>query len=268
MPTAAARDVPVADGADLIVLRPQGLYCPAGDFHIDPWRPVARAVITHAHADHARRGHGAYLCSAPGEGVLRSRLGSIQLQTLGYGQRLTIGGTAVSLHPAGHVLGSAQVRVEHRGRVWVASGDYFLTGEHTADLDAAPTAADPADTSTDPSACSTRPPCSLSPHTSTDPPSPSTHSSRVALAGSPPRTSAATTGARIVNPSTRTTSLPAPTPAPAPAPAPTPPRPCRRACKLAAHDSSNSAAPGTTTDPCSTWSASQSRKMPVCSRML
>ena len=128
---------------DLIVLTPEGLYCPAGDFHIDPWRPVARAVITHAHADHARRGHGAYLCSAPGEGVLRSRLGSIQLQTLGYGQRLTIGGAAVSLHPAGHVLGSAQVRVEHRGRVWVASGDYFLTGEHTADLDAAPkTAAD------------------------------------------------------------------------------------------------------------------------------
>ncbi len=120
---------------DLIVLRPEGLYCPAGDFHIDPWRPVDRAVITHAHADHARRGHAAYLCSAPGEGVLRARLGGIQLQTLGYGQRLRIGAATISLHPAGHVLGSAQVRVEHAGRVWVASGDYFCRGD-------APTAAD------------------------------------------------------------------------------------------------------------------------------
>jgi len=120
---------------DLIVLRPEGLYCPAGDFHIDPWRPVDRAVITHAHADHARRGHAAYLCSVPGEGVLRARLGGIHLQTLGYGQRLRMGGATVSLHPAGHVLGSAQVRVEHAGRVWVASGDYLCRGD-------APTAAD------------------------------------------------------------------------------------------------------------------------------
>jgi putative mRNA 3-end processing factor len=116
-----------AADSDLIVLRPEGLYCPAGDFHIDPWRPVARAVITHAHADHARRGHAAYLCSAPGEGVLRARLGGIHLQTLAYGQPLSIGAATVSLHPAGHVLGSAQVRVAHRGRVWVASGDYLLT---------------------------------------------------------------------------------------------------------------------------------------------
>jgi len=118
----------VAVPDDLIVLRPEGLYCPAGDFHIDPWRPVARAVITHAHADHARRGHGAYLGSAAGEPVLRARLGDITLQALPYGQRLRIGEATVSLHPAGHVLGSAQVRVEHRGRVWVASGDYFCTG--------------------------------------------------------------------------------------------------------------------------------------------
>ena len=117
-----------AADSDLIVLRPEGLYCPVGDFHIDPWRPVARAVITHAHADHARRGHAAYLCSAAGEEVLRARLGGIHLQTLAYGRRLTIGNASVSLHPAGHVLGSAQVRVEHRGQVWVASGDYFLTG--------------------------------------------------------------------------------------------------------------------------------------------
>lgn len=121
--------------ADLVVQRPEGLYCPAGDFHIDPWRPVARAVITHAHADHARRGHGAYLASAPGAGVLRARLGDITLQPLAYGETVDVGGVRVSLHPAGHVLGSAQVRLEHRGQVWVASGDYFLSG-HAGDHNA------------------------------------------------------------------------------------------------------------------------------------
>ena len=95
---------------DLIVQRPEGLYCPPGDFFIDPWRPVARAVITHAHADHARMGHGHYLAAAPAEGVLRARLGEINLETLPYGQPLSHNGVKVSLHPAGHVLGSAQVR--------------------------------------------------------------------------------------------------------------------------------------------------------------
>jgi putative mRNA 3-end processing factor len=114
---------------DLIVATPEGLYCPAGDFHIDPWRPVASAVITHAHADHARPGHGAYLASAPSEGVLRARLGAdIALQTLAYGEGLQRRGVRISLHPAGHVLGSAQVRIEHAGQVWVASGDYFASG--------------------------------------------------------------------------------------------------------------------------------------------
>ena len=109
---------------DLVVERPEGLYCPAGDFHIDPWRPVERAVITHAHADHARRGHAHYLGSARGETVLRARLGDITLQTLDWGEVVEHRGVRVSLHPAGHVLGSAQVRLEHRGRVWVVSGDY------------------------------------------------------------------------------------------------------------------------------------------------
>lgn len=118
---------------DLVVLRPQGLYCPPGDFYIDPWRPVDRAVITHAHGDHARVGHGHYLAAAPGEGVLRSRLGEIDLQALPYGDTVIHHGVRVSLHPAGHVLGSAQVRLEHKGRVWVASGDYkFMEG---ADVD-------------------------------------------------------------------------------------------------------------------------------------
>nr|WP_241015144.1 ligase-associated DNA damage response exonuclease [Burkholderia sp. Ac-20379] len=115
----------------MIVARPEGLYCPAGDFHIDPWRPVERAVITHAHADHARFGHRRYLAAQPGVGVLRSRLPDIDVQALPYGEPLTIGGARVSLHPAGHVLGSAQVRVEHAGRVWVASGDYKVEPDPT-----------------------------------------------------------------------------------------------------------------------------------------
>jgi putative mRNA 3-end processing factor len=109
---------------DLIVLRPEGLYCPAGDFYIDPWRPVDRAVITHAHADHARSGHAAYWAHADAAGVMRARLGNINLHTSAYGEPLDVFGVKLSLHPAGHVLGSAQVRVEHQGQVWVASGDY------------------------------------------------------------------------------------------------------------------------------------------------
>ena len=123
---------------DLVVRRAEGLYCPPGDFHIDPWRPVARAIITHAHADHARRGHNAYLASAAGAGVLRQRLGDISLQTLAYGEVLQRHGVRVSLHPAGHVLGSAQVRIEHRGRVWVASGDYFLSAGDDPNASCAP----------------------------------------------------------------------------------------------------------------------------------
>ena len=116
---------------DLIVQRPEGLYCPPGDFYIDPWRPVGRAIITHAHADHARVGHGHYLAAAPAEGVLRTRLGEINLQLLPYGERIVQNGVTVSLHPAGHVLGSAQVRLEHGGQVWVASGDYKVAPDRT-----------------------------------------------------------------------------------------------------------------------------------------
>ncbi|MDQ6627502.1 MAG: ligase-associated DNA damage response exonuclease [Pseudomonadota bacterium] len=118
---------------DLIVQRREGLYCPPGDFYIDPWRPVDRAVITHAHADHSRRGHVHYLAAAPAADVLRTRLGEIDLQTLPYGAAIDHFGVRVSFHPAGHVLGSAQVRLEHAGRVWVASGDYYVAG---ADADA------------------------------------------------------------------------------------------------------------------------------------
>ena len=117
---------------DLIVQRPEGLYCPAGDFFIDPWRPVDRAVITHAHADHARTGHTHYLAAAPAEGVLRARLGAgIALQSLHYGEEVTHHGVTLSLHPAGHVLGSAQVRLSYGGQTWVASGDYKVAADAT-----------------------------------------------------------------------------------------------------------------------------------------
>jgi putative mRNA 3-end processing factor len=116
---------------DLVVVRKEGLYCVPGQFYIDPWRPVERAVITHAHADHARVGHRHYLSAAAGLPVLRARLGPVNIQGLVYGERLTHHGVTISLHPAGHVLGSAQVRIEYQGEVWVASGDYKLEADPT-----------------------------------------------------------------------------------------------------------------------------------------
>lgn len=118
---------------DLIVARPEGLYCPPGDFYIDPWRPVDRAVITHAHSDHARAGHRHYLAAAPGAAVLRSRVGDVDLDAVPYGEPRVHNGVRLSLHPAGHVLGSAQVRLEFGGQVWVASGDYKLQADGTCD---------------------------------------------------------------------------------------------------------------------------------------
>jgi putative mRNA 3-end processing factor len=102
-----------------------GLYCPAGDFHVDPWSSVPRAVVTHGHADHARRGSEAYLSAARGLDVLRTRLGpEARLEGMAWGEERTVGSARVSFHPAGHILGSAQVRIEHAGRVCVVTGDY------------------------------------------------------------------------------------------------------------------------------------------------
>ena len=117
---------------NLIIARPEGLYCPPGDFYIDPWRPVDRAVITHGHGDHAHRGNGHYLATRVGAGILKRRLGDdINLDVLEYGETIDHHGVRLSLHPAGHVLGSAQVRLEYRGEVWVASGDYKLENDGT-----------------------------------------------------------------------------------------------------------------------------------------
>ena len=117
-----------------MLVRPtsSGLHCEAGDFYIDPWRPVERAVITHAHGDHARQGSAQYLCARRGAPVLRTRMGEgACIETLDYGETREVNGVKVSLHPAGHVLGSSQVLIEHRGEVWVVSGDYKLDPDPT-----------------------------------------------------------------------------------------------------------------------------------------
>ena len=127
----------------LIQPTPRGHYCPEGDFYIDPWRPVRRAVITHAHADHARAGSRSYLCAQEGRALLQARLGpEARIEALPYGASVNRHGLTLSLHPAGHIRGSAQVRIERQGHVTVVSGDYK-------------TAPDPTCTPLDPQRCHT-----------------------------------------------------------------------------------------------------------------
>jgi len=111
---------------------PHGLYCAKGAFHVDPSGPVERAVVTHAHGDHARPGASAYLCTPDTAALIRRRIGPEPIiQELPYGERLTLGSVAVSFHPAGHMLGSAQLRIEGEGGVWVVSGDYKREADPT-----------------------------------------------------------------------------------------------------------------------------------------
>ena len=109
---------------DALTFTPNGIYCPAGDFYIDPWRSVPRALITHGHADHARLGHQAYLSTDIAAPIIKLRLGHVVIETVSYGDTVQIASAKVSFHPAGHVPGSAQIRVEVGGQVWVVSGDY------------------------------------------------------------------------------------------------------------------------------------------------
>ncbi len=122
----------MARSSDVLTLTDRGLYCPVGDFYVDPWRPVDRAIVTHAHSDHARWGMGHYLCASDGIGVLRRRVGeAADIHGVPYGEVKTMNGVKVSLHPAGHILGSAQVRIEHDGFTAVVSGDYKTSPEPT-----------------------------------------------------------------------------------------------------------------------------------------
>lgn len=113
----------------LIQFTNSGIYCRQADVYIDPWKPVNKAIITHAHSDHARTGNKYYLAHKNSESILRYRLGNIVLQTLNYYETININGVTISLHPAGHVIGSAQVRLEYKGEIWVVSGDYKVEND-------------------------------------------------------------------------------------------------------------------------------------------
>ncbi len=113
----------------LLEFTDSGLYCRAGGFYIDPWKPVDRAVITHGHSDHARWGSRNYLCHTHTKPILQLRLGPNNYETLEWNQTVYMNGVRVSLHPAGHIIGSSQIRVEYEGDVWVVSGDYKVEND-------------------------------------------------------------------------------------------------------------------------------------------
>jgi putative mRNA 3-end processing factor len=108
----------------LIDFTEKGLYCSAGNFFIDPWQPVDRAIITHGHSDHARPGNKYYLCHHYTKPILQLRLGDNQYETVGWNDPVHFNGVTVTLYPAGHIVGSSQVKVEYKGEIWVVSGDY------------------------------------------------------------------------------------------------------------------------------------------------
>jgi putative mRNA 3-end processing factor len=113
----------------LLHMSPQGWFCPIAQVHIDPIKPVRHAFITHGHADHVRPGNLHYCCTRSARPVIRQRLGPVSIETLEYGEKRLINGVQFSFHPAGHILGSAQIRVEYQGEIWVVSGDYKLEND-------------------------------------------------------------------------------------------------------------------------------------------
>lgn len=110
----------------LLVFNDNGIYCEKADVYIDPWRAVKRALITHGHSDHSRYGHSSYLCQKDAAPAIQHRIPKASIQTVAYGAPLSINGVQFSFHPAGHIIGSSQIRVEYQGEVWVVSGDYKL----------------------------------------------------------------------------------------------------------------------------------------------
>jgi len=108
----------------LLVHTALGLYCPKADVYLDPWKPVKKAILSHGHADHARWGSSSYLCTPTAAPVIKYRLGEINLETLPFGEEKLINGVSFSFHPAGHILGSAQIKVSYKGEMVVFSGDY------------------------------------------------------------------------------------------------------------------------------------------------
>lgn len=108
----------------LIDFTDRGLFCPTGNFYIDPWKPVDYAIITHGHSDHARWGSKHYLCHELTKPILQLRLGENSYQTVKWNEPMSVNGVEVTLLPAGHIIGSSQIRVEYKGEIWVVSGDY------------------------------------------------------------------------------------------------------------------------------------------------
>jgi putative mRNA 3-end processing factor len=108
----------------LLVHTALGLYCPRADVYLDPWKPVKKAILSHGHADHARWGSSSYLCTPTAAPVIKYRLGDINIETLPFGEEKLINGVSFSFHPAGHILGSAQIKVSYKGEIVVFSGDY------------------------------------------------------------------------------------------------------------------------------------------------
>ncbi len=108
----------------LLEFTDKGIYCPPADVYLDPWRPVDKAIISHGHADHSRWGHKRYITHERNVPIIKHRLGDISVSGRPWGEPFSIRGVRFSLHPAGHIIGSSQVRVEHQGEVWVYSGDY------------------------------------------------------------------------------------------------------------------------------------------------
>ena len=113
----------------LIEFTDRGLFCREGNFYIDPWRPVDKAIITHGHSDHARFGSKSYLCHPYTKPILQLRLGDNPYETLEWNLPIQMNNVTVSLHPAGHIIGSSQVRIEYKGEVWVVSGDYKVVDD-------------------------------------------------------------------------------------------------------------------------------------------
>ena len=117
----------------LLKFTDKGIYCPQAEVYIDPWKPVKKALITHGHSDHSRWGHNHYLCTHSSKPIIKYRLGNINVQSVNWGEKVQINGVNFSFHPAGHIIGSAQIRVEYKGEIWVASGDYKLEDDGLAE---------------------------------------------------------------------------------------------------------------------------------------
>jgi len=113
----------------LLSITDRGIYCAEADVYIDPWKSVPRALITHAHSDHARRGNKQYITQEFSAPIIKHRIKGAKVRGVKFGEKININGVQFSFHPAGHIIGSAQIRVEHKGRIEVASGDYKLESD-------------------------------------------------------------------------------------------------------------------------------------------